>query len=355
MDLKEKIFYFISFIISIFLGLFFPLSVDSQCNKNLVIINFGDSNSDTGGYVIVRGMIGQLPKIHTFNHDLSGRIVGNGYLTPFMESIGKNFTNGVNFAIAGSKTLPKLIFFNLHIQFAQFNRFRSLSLELFNKGDGNLLGDEDLRNALYTIDIGQNDLDGIFSKVTNEKAILKIPDIISEIENVIKGIYEQGGNNFWVHNTGPLGCLPKSLATYKKNESDYDENGCLISFNEGAKIFNNKLQVLCEKLRDEMKNITIVYVDIYSIKYDLIANSSNYGFVNPLMGCCGYGGPPYNFESNNKCGQGNYTICEDRFKYISWDGIHYTEAANGFVASKILSTHYSTPPLKLHSFCNIAP
>lgn len=53
-------------------------------------------------------------------------------------------------------------------------------------GDGNLLGDEDLRNALYTIDIGQNDLDGIFSKVTNEKAILKIPDIISEIENVIK-------------------------------------------------------------------------------------------------------------------------------------------------------------------------
>ncbi|TMW90012.1 hypothetical protein EJD97_016297 [Solanum chilense] len=368
MDLKEKIFYFISFAISIFLGLFFPLSVDSQCNKNLVIINFGDSNSDTGGYVIVRGMIGQLPKIRTFNHDLSGRMcdgkliidflcesVGNGYLTPFMESIGKNFTNGVNFAIAGSKTLPKLMFFNLHIQFAQFNRFRSLSLELFNKGDGNLLGDEDLRNALYTIDIGQNDLDGIFGKVTYEKAILKIPDIISEIENVIKGIYEQGGNNFWVHNTGPLGCLPKSLATYKKNESDYDENGCLISFNEGAKIFNNKLQVLCEKLRDEMKNITIVYVDIYSIKYDLIANSSTYGFMNPLMGCCGYGGPPYNFESNNNCGQGNYTICEDRFKYISWDGIHYTEAANGFVASKILSTHYSTPPLKLHSFCNTAP
>lgn len=53
-------------------------------------------------------------------------------------------------------------------------------------GDGNLLGDEDLRNALYTIDIGQNDLDGIFGKVTYEKAILKIPDIISEVENVIK-------------------------------------------------------------------------------------------------------------------------------------------------------------------------
>lgn len=281
--------------------------------------------------------------------------MGNGYLTPFMESIGKNFTSGVNFAIAGSKTLPRLDSFNLHIQIAQFHRFQSLSLELFDKGDGNLLGDEDIRNAIYTIDIGQNDLDGIFGGLSYEKAILKIPDINSEIENAIKAIYDQGGSNFWVHNTGPLGCFPKSLATYKKYENDYDENGCLISLNEGAKIFNDKLQLLCEKLRDEMKNITIVYVDVYSIKYDLIANSSSYGFVNPLMACCGYGGSPYNFESNNKCGQGNYTICEDRFKYISWDGIHYTEAANGFVASKILSTHYSTPPLKLNNFCNIAP
>ncbi|XP_059278154.1 GDSL esterase/lipase At1g09390-like [Lycium ferocissimum] len=368
MDLKERIFCLLSFAISILLGLFFPSSVDSLCNKNLVIINFGDSNSDTGGYVIVRGMIGQLPKARTFNHDLAGRMcdgrliidflcesVGNEYLTPFMESIGTNFKNGVNFAIAGSKTLPRLVSFNLPIQIAQFHRFQSLSLELFDKGDGNLLGDEDLRNALYTIDIGQNDLDGIFGGLSYEKASLKIPDIISEIENAIKAIYEQGGKYFWVHNTGPLGCLPKSLATYKKYENDYDEHGCLVSLNKGAKIFNDKLQLLCEKLRDELKNITIVYVDIFSIKYDLIANASSYGFVNPLMACCGYGGQPYNFESNNKCGQGNYTICEDRSKYISWDGAHYTEAANGFVASKILSTHYSTPPLKFNNFCNIAP
>ncbi|KAJ8565138.1 hypothetical protein K7X08_007714 [Anisodus acutangulus] len=99
-------------------------------------------------------MTGQLPKVHTFNHDLAGRMcdgrlvidflcesVGNDYLTPFMESIGTNFTNGVNFAIAGSKTLPRLDSFNLHIHISQFHRFQSLSLELFDKGDGNLLGD----------------------------------------------------------------------------------------------------------------------------------------------------------------------------------------------------------------------
>lgn len=34
---------------------------------------------------------------------------------------------------------------------------------------------------------------------------------------------------------------------------------------------------MCQELGSEMKDATIVYVDIYAIKYDLIANSSNYG------------------------------------------------------------------------------
>lgn len=30
-------------------------------------------------------------------------------------------------------------------------------------------------------------------------------------------------------------------------------------------------------MRSELKDATVVYVDIYAIKYDLIANSSKYG------------------------------------------------------------------------------
>lgn len=72
--------------------------------------------------------------LFTYLISTAGESVKNGYLTPFMESMGKNFTNGVNFAIAGSKTLPASDSFNLKIQIAQFHRFRSLSLELFDKG-----------------------------------------------------------------------------------------------------------------------------------------------------------------------------------------------------------------------------
>lgn len=37
----------------------------------------------------------------------------------------------------------------------------------------------------------------------------------------IQTIYKHGGQNFWVHNTGPLGCLPQKLATATKNASDF--------------------------------------------------------------------------------------------------------------------------------------
>jgi phospholipase/lecithinase/hemolysin len=82
-----------------------------------------------------------------------------------------------------------------------------------------------------------------------------------------------------VHNTGPLGCFPQQLATRGTNATDFDHYGCLESLNNAAKAFNKQLQALCEDLRSEMKNATIVYVDIYAIKYHLIANSADYGMI----------------------------------------------------------------------------
>ncbi|KAK6941125.1 hypothetical protein RJ641_030656 [Dillenia turbinata] len=40
-----------------------------------------------------------------------------------------------------------------------------------------------------------------------------------------------GGHNFWVRNSGPLGCLPMKLAITCKNTSDLDQHGCLQSLN----------------------------------------------------------------------------------------------------------------------------
>ncbi|PRQ42459.1 putative alpha-L-fucosidase [Rosa chinensis] len=49
-------------------------------------------------------------------------------------------------------------------------------------------------------------------------------------------------------------------------------------------------------MRFELKDVKVVYIHLYAIKYDLIASYTKYGFTSPLMACCGNGGPPYNYN-----------------------------------------------------------
>lgn len=83
----------------------------------------------------------------------------------------------------------------------------------------------------------------------------------------IKDVYKVGGRNFWVHNTGPHGCLP----------SQRNASGCRADINTAAVEFNAQLQRLCDQLRSEMEGSTIVYVDVHSIKLDIITNYTSHG------------------------------------------------------------------------------
>ncbi|MQM06863.1 hypothetical protein Taro_039696 [Colocasia esculenta] len=357
---------------------------ECRCHRPPAIFNFGDSNSDTGGLQAGLGLVIGLPNGRRFPGGPTGRFsdgrlvidflcqsLNMRYLSPYLEALGSDFRTGANFAIAGSATLPRNVPFSLVIQVLQFLRFRARSLELVAKGSSNLINEEGFQNALYTFDIGQNDLSRMFRNGLSYSQVVEgIPSVLDEIRGAIKAsvgksffhgisyssvllqmIYERGGKHFWVHGTGPLGCLPQKLAVHKKEGSDLDSFGCLASYNNASKFFNDGLTALCDELRKELQNATIVYTDMYAIKYDLIADYTKYGFENPLMTCCGYGGPPYNYNVNITCGNAASQACADGSKYISWDGVHYSEAANAVAASKILSTYYSKPPVNFESFC----
>lgn len=282
--------------------------------------------------------------------NLAGQSLNTSFLIPYLDSLaGSKFTNGANFAVVGSSTLPKYVPFSLNIQVMQFLHFKGRITELASAGSEVPVSVDEFTKALYMVDIGQNDLADSFSKnLTYSEVINTVPSIIGEIKTAIKTLYDQGARNFWVHNTGPLGCLPQKLSLVEKK--DLDENGCLSSYNSAARIFNEGLLKLCQEMRSELADATITHVDIYAIKYDLIANASKYGFSSPLMTCCGNGGPPYNYNIRVTCGTPGCEACSNGSQHISWDGIHYTEAANSIIASKILSTAYSTPRTPLNFF-----
>lgn len=94
----------------------------------------------------------------------------------------------------------------------------------------------------------------------------------------MQSLYNEGGRKFWLHNTGPFGCLPKFIALSDKK--DLDSFGCISSFNSAARLFNEALYHSSQKLRTELKDAALVYVDIYAIKNDLIANGTKYGNSN---------------------------------------------------------------------------
>ncbi|KAL4383705.1 hypothetical protein GQ457_15G022460 [Hibiscus cannabinus] len=356
-----------------FLCSFWPMITALSLNYPAVF-NFGDSNSDTGG--IVAGKAFTLARFNgqTYFHEFSGRFCDGRliidflmetmelpYMNPYLESVGSpSFQTGCNFATGGATIQPanaaSMNPFSFNLQLSQFFRFKNRVLTLLSKDkelEKYLPAEDYFRKALYMFDIGQNDLDGALYSLKSEKQVLDfVLQLVYDLNYGMKRLYNAGARNFWVHNTGPLGCLPRIISTFGENPSNLDEHGCIASHNRAATIFNQKLRDICLQFLAQCPEANITYVDIYSIKLNLISNHSLYGFQQPLAACCGYGGPPLNFDIRMPCGitkDLNGTIatanpCNNTAEYINWDGTHYTEAANRFVADEILTGNYSDSP-----------
>ncbi|KAK4282060.1 hypothetical protein QN277_013481 [Acacia crassicarpa] len=349
------------------------------------IFNFGDSNSDTGGLSAAFGQAGP-PHGESFFHHPAGRYcdgrlvidfiaerLGLPYLNAFLDSVGSNFSHGANFATAGSTVRPQNTTlrqtggfspFSLDVQFNQFSDFQRRSQTFRNKGGlyaALLPKAVDFSRALYTFDIGQNDLTaGYFHNMSTDQVKAYVPDILAQFKNVVEYAYDHGGRSFWIHNTGPVGCLPYILDLHPEKTTRMDRAGCAAPYNEVAQYFNRQLKAAVLQLREELPLAAITYVDVYSVKYSLISQAKKHGFMEPLRACCGHGGK-YNYNKNIGCGgkvkiHGKEVLvgkpCKDPSVWVNWDGVHYTQAANKWVFEQIVGGSFSDPPIPLNKACH---
>ena len=344
------------------------------------IFNFGASNADTGGLAAAFGTP-KPPYGETYFHRSTGRYsdgriildfiansFGFPYLSPYLNSLGSNFTHGANFASFGStiriptSIIPQGRFspFSLGIQYIQFRDFIPKVKEINDKGGvfATLVPKKKyFSKGLYTFDIGQNDLTaGFLSNATVQQVNASVPDMIDTFIMNIKNIYNLGARSFWVHNTGPIGCLPLILSTFPT--AIKDDCGCAKDYNDVSQFFNLKLKQGLAQLREAFPSASFTYVDTYSPKYSLFCNPKKYGFELPHVSCCGYGGP-YNHNNLALCGETvnlngtKITVgsCKDPSTRVIWDGVHYTEAANKIVFDQISSGAFSDPPNALNRAC----
>ncbi|KAF5746905.1 GDSL esterase/lipase [Tripterygium wilfordii] len=346
------------------------------------IYNFGDSNSDTGGisaaFEPIRAPYGEAFFHKSAGRDSDGRLIIDfiaerfklPYLSAYLNSLGTSYGHGANFATGGSsiRRQNETIFeygispFSLDMQIVQFDQFRSRSGELYKEAKdasdrAKLPRPEDFSKALYTFDIGQNDLSVGFRKMNSDQFHAAMPDIINQLASAVQHLYQQGGRAFWIHNTGPIGCLPVNLFYVHNPAPGYlDEHGCVKGQNDMAVEFNRQLKERVAKLRAELPEAAVTYVDVYAAKYGLISNAKNQGFADPLKVCCGYHENYDHIWCGNK-GTVNKTEvygapCKDPSVFVSWDGVHYTQGANQWVADHTQNGSLTDPPIPITHACH---
>ncbi|PKU84142.1 GDSL esterase/lipase At4g01130-like isoform X1 [Dendrobium catenatum] len=339
------------------------------------IFNFGDSNSDTGGFWAAfpaqRAPFGMTYFKKPAGRASDGRAVidflaqalGLPFLSPYLQSIGSNFSHGANFATASSTVLLPSLFvtgispFSLAIQLNQMNELR---VRVFEMSPQDYLPSKGIfAKALYTFDIGQNDF--AYIGIGGDKQFLS--QVANQIAWTIKELYNNGGRTFMVFNLAPLGCFPSTLTLLPHNESDLDEYGCLISYNNAILDYNQLLKETLQQTQSELQNASVIYVDTHSVKLEVFQHPKKYGFIYGTKACCGSGGGSYNYNPQVFCGNNKIinginvtaSACSDPQNYVSWDGVHATEATNKIIIRAILSGSYFDPPFPLSHLCNLKP
>ncbi|KAF3624650.1 putative sporulation-specific protein 15-like [Capsicum annuum] len=320
---------------------------------------FGDSYTDAGNANLVGGLN------ENFAHSSSTSEKSNNglcdghlvvdflcdafklpHLPPFQSS-SANFTNGANFAIAGSTILPKedfstkkitnLFWKGIPLTFqTQIDWFNTLKQQM---GRNNCKAE--LENALFWIgSVGVSDYARIQGSSLSTHWLTQ--QSVLQVSRLIEAALGSGAKYIVVQGLPPIGCLPLHISLCPVKAA-LDHMGCAAAVNTAVMIHNQILQRRLERFRKLYPNCQILYADFWNAYLTIKMNHKKYQFEEDFKPCCGAAGGPLNFNLNSLCGSPGTVKCNDPSKYISWDGIHLTEAMNRKVTDLFLNQGFCQP------------
>lgn len=153
-----------------------------------------------------------------------------------------------------------------------------------------------------------------------------------------------------VSGMAPFGCAPANIALMANQTGGEVEpaTGCIKDLNLVSKDHNLQLFQALMRLRGRYPGVRIIYADFYAPIIDFAVSPDRYGFNGTdgvLSACCGGGGGKNNnFNLTALCGMPGVTA-GDPSAFVSWDGVHLTEAANHFIADGWLRGPYAHPTI----------
>ncbi|KAG6551450.1 hypothetical protein Mapa_006873 [Marchantia paleacea] len=346
------------------------------------LFSFGTSLSDTGNRAYVdlpQKDFSQVPPygVPYFgvprNRFSDGRLIldffasafGFPFIEPFLTDDAPDYTRGVNFAFSGALALPYGIPYYFDVQVSQFATFKARTLSL-HTSTSNYPGLERFDEGLYIVFFGRNDLTDAYGQLnltTSEVQETVVPKLVRVIVDHVQELYDNGARTFMVFNVNPQGCQPQYLTLYGDRDVGRDSNGCLATYNGVVRIFNSLLWDAVQTLRKTLPDSIIFFADLYGVTKQVFDNPKKYGFApdKTLVACCGIGGK-YNYDPPRRCGtrgkvNGQWVdvseACARPSEYVSWDGVHFTEAFHRHVATQLLTGNFLDPPVDFSKTCNL--
>ncbi|KAK9113538.1 hypothetical protein Syun_020335 [Stephania yunnanensis] len=201
----------------------------------------------------------------------------------------------------------------------------------------------EMGGALFWVgEIGANDYAYTFGRDVSPDTVMELA--VKSVANVVQELLRLGGKHIVVQGIHTIGCLPLSLIL-APSTSDRDDIGCVASANHQAYSHNALLQAKLQQLRKQFPQALISYADHWNAYRAVMKNPAKYGFMEPFKACCGSGKGPYNFDLSEFCGSSpaSNKPCSSPSQFISWDGVHLTEAMYKVVADMFLNQGYCHP------------
>ncbi|KAD4583958.1 hypothetical protein E3N88_21559 [Mikania micrantha] len=219
--------------------------------------------------------------------DAIGEHIGADPVLPFLDPAltGQNLLNGANFASAGIGILN-----DTGIQFVNVIRmpYQLRDFEIYRGRLTDLIGTDKTKklidNALFLITCGGNDFVNNYFLIPNSIRSIQykipeyVPFIISEYQKILMRFYELGARKVLVTGTGPLGCVPASLARHSvKGE-------CAADLQEAAELFNPQLVNMVASLNEKIGSKIFITVETNLMNLNFITNPKAFAVLKKRKG-----------------------------------------------------------------------
>ncbi|KAI5065235.1 hypothetical protein GOP47_0019930 [Adiantum capillus-veneris] len=317
---------------------------------------WGDSLTDTGNYQLSTGVdspTAHLPYGQTFFHYPTGRAsdgrlvvdflakqVGLDFLLPYLglnnTQVNSKGRSLVNLAVGGATT-QNADYLNATYNISVFTPYSlDKQLEWFSTLPISKDKDAFSKALNYFGEMGVNDytlaLENGFS--IDDIIINFVPNVIKSIQNALEFLIASGAKYLVLEGGFPIGCTPIYTKFWYINATT-DHYGCVEELQRLNDIHDKLLKELIYNLSTKYnEDAHLIFFDQLKAYAGILQHPSHYGFVNTTDPC---------FDTRGSTNLTNVEACSSPSTYVSWDGLHFTEATHNVLLSLFNTKGFVTP------------